>query len=709
MRIKTLRLCLTSILAIVLFVAVVPQLPATSQSSRSRSASPEARSQVVKMAKGTWDSGWFQAEIYKQLLAELGYQVTEPITQTTEQFYTSAAKGKTDFWVNGWFPLQNFFLQDKAIKEKVEAVGFEVRRGALEGYAIDLETASKLGIKNIADLKDPKIAEVFDRNGNGKADLIGCERGWACAEIIEYQIKAYGLQDTVEQIQGNYFAWMHDYFKNNSYQPILAYIWKPTWVFEKLALGEKTVWLQVPFPALPEQDKVLEKETKIRGLSGCPDDPCQMPFPPNDIRVVANREFLQAHPDIRRLFELVEIPLKDITAQNLKMFAREDSPDDIKRHATEWIRNNRKVVDEWLKAAKIVAALNKEPNLKSEIDKAKIAATETPLPQTLKVVTKIFEPFVYYKNGQYTGFSIDLWKEIAARLEVNYQVVGVNTLAKLLDDVERGAVNVGISGISITSSRSKVLDFSHPYFQSGLQIMVSADTGVKIWETLKSIMLSRGFYYAIGFLIISLLVAAHIIWLTERHNNPDFPKDYLRGIWESFWWAAVTLTTVGYGDKTPKKTLGRLFGLFWMFIGYFIFTYFTATIAAFTLESLRDSISGIEDLQKVRVAIVDKSIAQEYLNEIRINSFAYQTTEELYRALENKEVDAVVYDAPALQHYAAFEGKGKVKLVGSVFNEHSYGIAMPLDSPLRKKINFAILGAIEDGTYEDLRHKWFGD
>ncbi len=71
-------------------------------------------------------------------------------------------------------------------------------------------------------------------------------------------------------------------------------------------------------------------------------------------------------------------------------------------------------------------------------------------------------------------------------------------------------------------------------------------------------------------------------------------------------------------------------------------------------------------------------------------------------------MDAVVYDAPVLQHFASQRGKGKVKVVGLIFQEQSYGIALQIDSPLREEINIALLRLVESGIYKEIHDKWFG-
>jgi polar amino acid transport system substrate-binding protein len=79
-----------------------------------------------------------------------------------------------------------------------------------------------------------------------------------------------------------------------------------------------------------------------------------------------------------------------------------------------------------------------------------------------------------------------------------------------------------------------------------------------------------------------------------------------------------------------------------------------------------------------------------------------------YAQLEAGRADAVIYDAPVLNHYANTLGKGKVRMAGVVFKAEPYGIALPHDSPYRKAINRAILEMFTDGTHERLSGKWFG-
>jgi len=302
---------------------------------------------TVRMAQPTWDTEWFQAQIYKKVVEKLGYTVEEPIALDNPPFYEAVGLGDIDFWASGWFPLHNTYITD--LEGKASTVGYVAKGGALQGYLIDKKTADEHGIKFIEDFKDPETAKLFDSNGNGKADLVACPPGWGCELTITHQMEAYGLNDTVEQITAAYSASMADAVSRfEQGQPILFYTWTPNWTVGLLKPGEDVVWLQVHEGALPEDQQDMIDSISVADVTGCADNPCVMGWPANDIRVVANDAFLADNPALAKLFEVMSIPLEDIFAQNAKMYQGENRPDDLARHADEWVSAHGDLVDGWV-------------------------------------------------------------------------------------------------------------------------------------------------------------------------------------------------------------------------------------------------------------------------------------------------------------------------------------------------------------------------
>jgi len=309
---------------------------------------------TVKPARATWDTGWFQTEVYSQALEALGYSVRRPTTLDNPPFYSAVAQGDVHFWVNGWFPLHNTYRKD--FEPGATVVGYVAKGGALQGYLVDKKTAEQHNITNLSDFKKSEIKELFDTDGDGKAEMVACPPGWGCELVINHHLDAYGLRDHIDPIKAGYSASMADALgRYKEGKSIFFYTWTPNWTVGLLKPGKDVVWIEVPHPSLPEDQKELEDETTVSGVTGCVDDPCEMGWPANDIRPVANREFLANNPAAWRLFEVARIPIGDIFAQNAKMNAGEDSPDDIERHAKEWIKNNQDMFDSWIESARKAA------------------------------------------------------------------------------------------------------------------------------------------------------------------------------------------------------------------------------------------------------------------------------------------------------------------------------------------------------------------
>ena len=289
----------------------------------------------IKMAKANWDTGYFQAEIYKQALEKMGYKVTEPKAIKPSVFYVAAAAGDLDLWVNGWFGTHDGYF--KEAKGKVKKVGYVMKKGGLQGYLIDKKSADSLGIKSVMDIK--KHAAKFDSNGDGKADMVACPPGWGCEKQITKHFAELGLGDFINPVKADYSASMADVvakYKNG--KPVLFYTWTPNWTVGALKLGQDVVWIEVPYSA-----------TKKVAVSNATKSKINMGFGADDIRPAANSDFLKANPKVKKMLTKASIPLADIAAQNMKMNAGEKSERAIKKHAKEWIKANQSTFDSWIK------------------------------------------------------------------------------------------------------------------------------------------------------------------------------------------------------------------------------------------------------------------------------------------------------------------------------------------------------------------------
>jgi glycine betaine/proline transport system substrate-binding protein len=284
----------------------------------------------------------FQTLLVMKGLERLGYDV-KPIKEIEYAAgHIAIANGDATFLADHWDPLHIDFFTKAGGKEKLYREGIFSPRG-LQGYLIDKKTADKYGINNIGKFKEPKIATLFDANGDGKADLTGCTPGWGCEKVIEHHLDAYGLRDSVTHNQGSYSAIIADTIaRYRQGEPVFYYTWTPYWVSGVLVPGKDVVWLQVPFSALPGERK--EVDTTLP-------DGSNYGFQANNQRIVANKAFTDAHPDAAKLFAIMRVSSNDISAQNLRMRDGEASAKDIERHADAWIRANQTKFDGWIAEA----------------------------------------------------------------------------------------------------------------------------------------------------------------------------------------------------------------------------------------------------------------------------------------------------------------------------------------------------------------------
>jgi len=301
-------------------------------------ASTMSQAKEVKMAKANWDTGYFQAEVYKLALEELGYKVKKPKAIKPSIFYVAAAQGDVDLWVNGWFGTHDTYLAET--KGKVKKIGYVMKKGGLQGYLVDKKTADRLNIKTVLDIK--KHAKQFDANNDGKADMVACPPGWGCEKQITKHFAELKLGEFINPIQAEYSASMADAlarYKNG--KSVLFYTWTPNWTVGAFKLGKDVVWIEVPY-----------SKTKVTKVANATKPSINLGFGADDIRPAANVAFLKKNPQVQKLLEVASIPLADIAAQNMQMNKGEKSERQVKGHAKAWVKKNQKTFDSWIAAAK---------------------------------------------------------------------------------------------------------------------------------------------------------------------------------------------------------------------------------------------------------------------------------------------------------------------------------------------------------------------
>ena len=221
----------------------------------------------------------------------------------------------------------------------------------------------------------------------------------------------------------------------------------------------------------------------------------------------------------------------------------------------------------------------------------------------------------------------------------------------MLDGVASGSLDVAVAALTITPEREQLLDFTHPFYSTGLAIAAPAKEGSP-WLAVMKGFFSIAFLKVIGALFVLLLSVGFLVWWFEKRRNPNqFGGGLAKGIGSAFWFSAVTMTTVGYGDKAPVSLGGRIVTLIWMFAAIIIISGITAAItSALTVSQLESPVKGLEDLPKVRVGTVADSTSSSYLRAKHISFQPFKTVAEGLEAVSSGKIEAVVYDSPLLRY-----------------------------------------------------------
>jgi len=306
---------------------------------------------TIRPARATWNTGFFQEALVRKGLEALGYQVEKPKDLQNPIFYQSVALGDVDYWTNGWFPNHNSQLP-KNFYEKADTYGYIIKAGGLQGYLVSKAEVEKFNIQSLDDFKRDEVKKAFDGDGDGKADLTACPAGWGCENVITHHMTVYDLAPHINPIKAAYEAGMASALaRYKSGEPIFFYTWAPNWTIFKLKPGKDVMWINVPEIIPKESQKPAADRMTATGVEGAVSDPIKLGYVVSDIRIVANKKFVEKNPAVGKFFELVTIPLIDINAQNTRMNEGEKSQQDIERHADEWIAANPAKWEGWLAEA----------------------------------------------------------------------------------------------------------------------------------------------------------------------------------------------------------------------------------------------------------------------------------------------------------------------------------------------------------------------
>jgi ABC-type amino acid transport substrate-binding protein len=333
-------------------------------------------------------------------------------------------------------------------------------------------------------------------------------------------------------------------------------------------------------------------------------------------------------------------------------------------------------------------------------------------PETRELVigTKVAPPFAMKaQDGTWHGISIDLWRHVAEQVHLRYRFQET-TLKNLVDGVSEGSLDAAVAALTVTGPRRREVDFTQPYYSTGLGIAVASDAGISWWAIIRNVF-SPGFLRTAAVLFAVSLCIGVILWLIERRYNEHFGPNR-HGLGASVWWSAAAMTQIGgasAGGKVPKTLPGRLLAMGWMIISVIIFVSLTAALTSrLTLRHLRGPVNGQSDLRYVRVGAIAGTETTEYLGHERIGYQVFADAEAALSAVRKGRIDALVYDRPLLLWLVNERFSGSLRVLDLTFDPQAYAIALPQGSELRIPINLALLDAIRSDWWRETLFAYLG-
>ncbi len=319
-------------------------------------------------------------------------------------------------------------------------------------------------------------------------------------------------------------------------------------------------------------------------------------------------------------------------------------------------------------------------------------------------------PFVIKtEDNDFEGLSIELWENIAQSADLTFRYELYSDFIGILKRIEYQDIDLTINPMDVNYSRVNKFDMTQPYFISSIGVAIPYLNRSPLAVFISNIF-SLPFLEIILLLIFVIFVFGFFLWLVERRHNKFQFRPGLLGLFDGLWWSAVTMTTVGYGDKSPKSNIGKAIAIIWMFTAVIIISSFTAGIAStLTITGLQTDLKNAEDIRLVEnISVVGATNGESYLVQENIPiSKTYASPILALRALAKKENDVLLYDRTILQYYInRLSLDEKVKLLPFTLKENYQSFMLPKNHPAFDLINVGLMKEIQKERWGDLQRKY---
>ena len=305
--------------------------------------------------------------------------------------------------------------------------------------------------------------------------------------------------------------------------------------------------------------------------------------------------------------------------------------------------------------------------------------------------------------------SVDLWRRTAEVLGRQYRFIPVPQMEAILEGLEGNAFDVAIGAITITPQRLAQVDYSYPAHRSGVAVAVRKDKGAPAAFLNYGAVLPE--LSPLIALTAALLVAMGVaMWLVEKPLRSATGDSAVASLRDGVYWAVVTMTTVGYGDKTPKTARGRGIAILWMLVSVALVSILSTTLVS---KMTAERVAGVYrladgDLDGKRLAAVVHSSGAEYLDEWRLRYAPFDDLPGALTALAAGRADAVVNSVGALQYLVGTRFSQSIEAPDGVLAPSYMAFALPRGSALKQQDDRALIEITASQEWRRVEQSYFG-
>ncbi len=304
-----------------------------------------------------------------------------------------------------------------------------------------------------------------------------------------------------------------------------------------------------------------------------------------------------------------------------------------------------------------------------------------PAPVAVKVAVYVAPPFVMQSADGYTGFSWELWQQAAAELKLTYDVQSVASISQLLQLLRDRQIDIAVADLSITGARFHTMDFTEPYIDAGLRIMIDEDRHTGMGSLMTELRLG-GHLRIYGWIGVFIVLGTIALTLIDRRYHPEFPARWTDGLAEAFYHVMSVATSGSTSHRNLLGAIGRILGAIWLACGVAVVAYVTSSITSvMTVSKMAYQINDFNDLRGKHVGVLEASVGEAFSREAMLDVQSFATMEEAVDALLKREISAIVDDAPQLEWYDKAHPELPITVVGPVFKTRELRLRAAVEQP----------------------------